>query len=76
MQEIIGAEKSDLFDVLAYVAYAMPPQTREGRAATDKVYINTESTAKQKVFLDFVLSRYITVGVEDSTRTNSAHCSN
>jgi len=25
MQGIINAEKSDLFDVLAYVAYALPP---------------------------------------------------
>jgi type I restriction enzyme R subunit len=65
MQKIIGAEKSDLFDVLAYVAYALPPQTREVRATTAKVYINTEFSAKQKVFLDFVLSHYITVGVEE-----------
>jgi type I restriction enzyme, R subunit len=32
MQKIINAEKSDLFDVLAYVAYAMPPVSREERA--------------------------------------------
>jgi type I restriction enzyme R subunit len=32
MQKIIDAEKSDLFDVLAYVAYALPPLTREERA--------------------------------------------
>src|SRR3954466_52574 len=49
MQKIIGAEKSDLFDVLAYVAYAMPPQTREVRAVNAKVYINTEFSAKQKI---------------------------
>src|SRR5690606_35548780 len=29
MQRIIDAEKSDLFDVLAHVAYALPPLTRE-----------------------------------------------
>ncbi len=28
MQKIIDAEKSDLFDVLAHVAYALPPLTR------------------------------------------------
>ena len=33
MQKIIDAEKSDLFDVLAHVAYALPPLTREERAA-------------------------------------------
>jgi len=27
MQRVIDAEKSDLFDVLAHVAYALPPLT-------------------------------------------------
>ena len=65
MQQIIDAEKSDLFDVLAHVAYAMAPITRESRAANAKVYINTEFGAKQRVFLDFVLSHYVSVGVEE-----------
>jgi len=65
MQKIIDAEKSDLFDVLAHVAYAMPPLTREVRAANAKVHINTRFSAKQQVFLDFVLSHYVTVGVEE-----------
>ncbi len=39
MQRIIDAEKSDLFDVLAYVAYALPPLTREERATRAKVAI-------------------------------------
>ena len=30
MQRIIDAEKSDLFDVLAHVAYALPPITPRG----------------------------------------------
>ena len=68
MQKIIDAEKSDLFDVLAHVAYAMPPLTREVRAANARVYINTRFTAKQQVFLDFVLSHYVTVGVEELDR--------
>ncbi len=34
MQKIIDAEKSDLFDVLAHVAYALAPWTREQRAAS------------------------------------------
>ena len=65
MQKIIDAEKSDLFDVLAHVAYAMPPLSREVRAANARVYINTRFSAKQQVFLDFVLSHYVTVGVEE-----------
>ena len=65
MQKIIDAGKSDLFDVLAHVAYAMPPQTREVRAANAKVCINTHFNTRQQAFLDFVLQHYVTVGVEE-----------
>ena len=65
MQTIIDAENSDLFDVLAHVAYALPPLTREERAAKAKVEISTHFSSKQQVFLDFVLSHYISVGVEE-----------
>ena len=65
IQKIIEAEKSDLFDVLAFVAYAVAPLTREVRAANAKVYINSQFTTKQGAFLDFVLSHYVEVGVEE-----------
>ena len=65
MQRIIDAEKSDLFDVLAHVAYALPPLTREERAENAKVIITTHFNTKQQVFLDFVLSHYVSVGVEE-----------
>ena len=65
MQRIIAAEKSDLFDVLAHVAYALPPLTREARAAKAKVIISTHFNSKLRVFLDFVLSHYVNVGVEE-----------
>ena len=65
MQRIIDAEKSDLFDVLAHVAYALPPVTREERAAHAKVVISGHFNSKQRVFLDFVLSHYVRVGVEE-----------
>lgn len=65
MQNIIDAQHSDLFDVLAHVAYALPPLTREQRAAKAKVEISTHFNSKQQVFLDFVLSHYISEGVEE-----------
>lgn len=65
MQKIIDAEDSDLFDVLAHVAYAMAPLTREVRASNAKVYINTRFDAKQQVFLAFVLQHYVAEGVEE-----------
>jgi type I restriction enzyme R subunit len=64
MQKIIEAEKSDLFDVLAYVAYALPPLTREDRANKAKVVISSQFNTKQRVFLDFVLSHYVGEGVD------------
>ncbi|NDE62922.1 MAG: hypothetical protein EB053_01040 [Chlamydiae bacterium] len=65
MQKIIDAEKSDLFDVLAYVAYALPTMTREERAARAKVIIESEFNTNQQTFLNFVLSHYVEVGVEE-----------
>jgi len=65
MQKIIDAEDSDLFDVLAFVAYALPPLTREERAAKAKLEISTRFNNKQQIFLDFVLSHYVQVGVEE-----------
>jgi len=68
MQKIIEAEKSDLFDVLAHVAYALPTMTREERAANAKVEISTHFNSKQQIFLAFVLSHYVRVGVEELDR--------
>ena len=65
MQQLIDAEKSDLFDVLAYVAYAVPPVTRAVRADRARVYINSSFNTKQHAFLDFVLQHYVDVGVEE-----------
>jgi type I restriction enzyme R subunit len=65
MQKIIAAEKSDLFDVLAHVAYALEPLTREERADRAMAVISENFKPKQKVFLDFVLSHYVALGVEE-----------
>lgn len=65
MQKVIGAEKSDLFDVLAYVAYARAPLSREERATKARVIITQHFNSKQQVFLDFVLAHYVSVGVEE-----------
>lgn len=69
MQKIISAEKSDLFDVLAYVAYALPTKTRAERAARARAVINEQFTSKQQAFLDFVLAHYVQDGVEELDRS-------
>ena len=65
MQRIINAEKSDLFDVLAHVAYALEPRTRTERAAQAMACISTHFNSPQQVFLDFVLAHYVSAGVEE-----------
>jgi type I restriction enzyme R subunit len=63
MQQIISAENSDLFDVLAYVAFARAPIERRVRADQARGPIRAEFNSKQQEFLDFVLSQYVAVGV-------------
>jgi type I restriction enzyme R subunit len=65
MQKVIEAEKSDLFDVLAYVAYARDPLTRESRAEAARIAGAGEFTDKQQVFIDFVLAQYVKQGVDE-----------
>jgi type I restriction enzyme R subunit len=64
MQKIIDAENSDLFDVLAYIAFHLAPISREERANRAKIAISTHFNTRQQVFLDFVLSQYVKVGVD------------
>ena len=51
--------------MLAHVAYALSPVTREERAANARVAISTHFSSKQQAFLDFVLSHYVRVAVEE-----------
>jgi type I restriction enzyme, R subunit len=65
MQKIIDAEKSDLYDVLTHVAYAQAPLSRQERAERANMRISTQFASKQQAFLSFVLSHYVSEGVEE-----------
>lgn len=65
LQKLIDAEKSDLFDVLEYIAFSVNPITRKARVATAQASIFARLDANQKEFLGFVLSKYIETGVEE-----------
>ena len=65
LQKLIDAEKSDLFDVLEYVSFAIRPITREVRVASSQSAIFALLDNKQKEFLEYVLSKYIESGVEE-----------
>ena len=59
---VIHAEDSDLYDVLAYVAYSTAPIKRSQRAKYVESHFS-QYESKQRVFLDFVLKQYIESGV-------------
>ena len=65
MQKLISAEQSDLFDVLAYVAFAAAPVTRAERAQAAHVGAAAECNDKQQAFVDFVLGQYVRQGVDE-----------
>jgi type I restriction enzyme R subunit len=62
LQKIIDAQHSDLFDVLAYVAYSTPTQERAQRASQARTHFAHYDDA-QRAFLDFVLNQYVKEGV-------------
>lgn len=66
MQRLIEAENSDIYDVLAYIAYNAEVLTRIERAEYAKPKINQLfQDNKQKEFIGFILSKYIADGVEE-----------
>lgn len=65
LQRLIEAENSDLFDVLAYVSFAIKPISRVERVAEAEKSILNNLDEKQKEFIQFVLSKYIDKGVEE-----------
>jgi type I restriction enzyme R subunit len=65
IQRALAAEQSDLYDVLAYIAFALPRATRQERADRARPSIQATFPEKQQAFLDFVLSQYVTEGVEE-----------
>jgi len=64
LQHMIHAEDSDLYDVLAYVAFSTDPIKRSQRAEYAKSHFGIFES-KQRVFLDFVLKQYVDSGVEE-----------
>ena len=65
MQRVIDAESSDVYDVLAYVAWALEPLTREARATDARAQVRRRYTDRQQAFLDFVLAQYTKEGVSE-----------
>jgi type I restriction enzyme R subunit len=65
MKDIIDAKDSDVYDLLAFVAYARETHTRKERVETAKPGISSEFTDKQVEFIEFILDKYIEDGVQE-----------
>ena len=73
IERMIDAEDSDLYDVLAYIAFALAPLTRQQRADASQRFISAQYEPKLQAFLNFVLAQYIKEGVGELDRTNLPH---
>jgi type I restriction enzyme, R subunit len=61
--KLIEAENSDLYDVLAYIAFNMAPVTRAERVEAHQARILHGHGYRQQDFLRFVLGHYVARGV-------------
>ncbi len=70
---LIDAEKSDIYDVLAYIAFALAPISRAERVESHRNVIFSEYADKQQEFLTFVLDQYIREGVQELDQDKLPH---
>ena len=66
MKDLIDAKYSDIYDVLAYVAYAVETHTRTERALIARPCIaKAFEDHKQLEFIEFILKKYVQDGVRE-----------
>jgi len=63
--KMIKADKSDIYDVLAYVAFNLAPITRSERVDVHRERIYGQYDYRQQEFLQFVLDHYVQRGVTE-----------
>ena len=70
MKDLIDAKDSDVYDVLAYVAYESEIHTRAQRAASATPAIRAAfADQKQLEFIDFILEKYVKDGVSELAKS-------
>ena len=62
LRKLVNGEKSDLFDVLSYVAFHSDLVPRLERSSYAKIYLDSYNIQQQE-FLNFVLDQYVKKGV-------------
>jgi type I restriction enzyme R subunit len=65
IQELIAANESDLYDVLAFISFNASRKTREERAGRARQRVAVQFTDRARDFIDFVLDHYVAEGVEE-----------
>lgn len=65
LQKLVDAERSDLFDVLEYIAFYIKPISRSERVEKARAQILVGLSQMQQDFLQFVLFKYIDSGVNE-----------
>lgn len=65
IMKLIEAENSDLYDVLEFVAFAKAPISRVERVFASRAEMQAALSSNQRDFIDFVLDRYMSTGVEE-----------
>jgi type I restriction enzyme, R subunit len=73
ISRMINAEKSDVFDVLAYIAFALAPMTRSDRVEAHRGGIFAKYNGPLQAFLEFVLAQYVNQGVEELDQEKLGH---
>ena len=73
ISRMINAEKSDVFDVLAYIAFALAPMTRSDRVEAHRGEIFAKYNGPLQAFLEFVLAQYVSQGVEELDQAKLSH---
>jgi len=64
LRRLVQGQDSDLFDVLAFIAYSKNLTPRLNRAEKAKIHFN-DYNPEQQEFLNFVLEQYVKTGVEE-----------
>ncbi len=71
--KLIDAERSDLFDVLAYIAFVKAPVTRAERVELRRRVISERYSGAQREFVDYVLEQYVELGVGELDEEKLPH---
>ncbi len=65
IRAMVANDKSDLFDVLAYIAFARPIITREERTKERQKEILAACDEKLRCFIEFILGQYVKGDIEE-----------